>query len=227
MSTEIKIKRGSGTTPTLADGELGFNKSNKTLTIGTDQGNVDIGRPIKTISQNDYDALGTKDSNTIYIIESDDAVVTQSMLDNFTSNLNVGLLAYPVGSIYLSTNNTSPASLFGGTWEQLKDRFLLGAGDSYAAGSTGGEATHKLENAEMPRHGFHIVQNGDGIGTAGTGNAAGAYMNNYGIGSYGDLGRGWNPAGGEYYPAGHYEGGNQPHNNMPPYLAVYVWKRTA
>ena len=45
---------------------------------------------------------------------------------------------YPVGSVYISTASTSPASLFGGTWEQLKDRFLLGAGDSYAAGSLGG-----------------------------------------------------------------------------------------
>ena len=61
----------------------------------------------------------------------------------------------------------------------------------------------------------------------GTGNAAGAYMDSYGIGSYGSLGRGWNTAGGEYYPAGHYEGGNEPHNNMPPYLAVYVWQRVA
>ena len=134
---------------------------------------------------------------------------------------------YPVGSIYMNVSSTSPATLFGGTWVQIKDTFLLAAGNTYAAGSTGGEATHKLENAEMPRHGFHIVQNGEGIGTVGTGNAAGAYMDSYGIGSYGSLGRGWNTAGGEYYPAGHYEGGNEPHNNMPPYLAVYVWQRVA
>ena len=51
----------------------------------------------------------------------------------------IGMI-YPVGSIYMSVNATSPASLFGGTWEQLKDRFLLAAGDTYAAGSTGGEA---------------------------------------------------------------------------------------
>ena len=60
--------------------------------------------------------------------------------------------AYPVGSIYMSVNSTSPASLFGGTWEQLKDRFLLGAGDTYTNGSTGGESTHTLTVDEMPSH---------------------------------------------------------------------------
>lgn len=105
MSTEIKIKRGSGTTPTLADGELGFNKSNKTLTIGTDQGNVDIGRPIKTISQNDYDALGTKDPNTIYIIESDDTVVTQSAMEAYAAPSGYGLGTQAVQASNYDANN--------------------------------------------------------------------------------------------------------------------------
>lgn len=48
------------------------------------------------------------------------------------------LSIYPVGSIYLSVNATSPAELFGGTWEQIKDTFLLASGDTYEAGSTGG-----------------------------------------------------------------------------------------
>ena len=51
---------------------------------------------------------------------------------------------HPVGSIYISENSTSPATLFGGTWERVKDRFLLAAGDTYSAGSTGGSATHTL-----------------------------------------------------------------------------------
>lgn len=59
---------------------------------------------------------------------------------------------YPVGSIYMSVNSTSPATLFGGTWTQLKDRFLVGAGNSYAVNSTGGEATHTLTVNEMPSH---------------------------------------------------------------------------
>ena len=61
-------------------------------------------------------------------------------------------MVYPVGAIYMSVNSTNPASLFGGTWEQIKDRFLLSAGDSYSAGSTGGEAEHTLTYGEMPVH---------------------------------------------------------------------------
>ena len=44
---------------------------------------------------------------------------------------------YPVGSIYMSVNNVNPSVLFGGTWEQIKDTFLLSAGDTYNAGSKG------------------------------------------------------------------------------------------
>ena len=57
---------------------------------------------------------------------------------------------YPVGSIYMSVNSTSPADLFGGTWEQIKDTFLLAAGDTYSAGSTGGETEGWLTIDEIP-----------------------------------------------------------------------------
>ena len=67
---------------------------------------------------------------------------------------------YPVGSIYMSVNDTNPHDLFGGTWEQIKDRFLLAAGDTYAAGRTGGEAQHKLTVDEMPSHN-HVERLGD------------------------------------------------------------------
>lgn len=59
---------------------------------------------------------------------------------------------YPVGAIYISTVSISPADLFGGTWEQIQDRMLLGAGTSYTAGSTGGAATHTLITDELPSH---------------------------------------------------------------------------
>jgi hypothetical protein len=134
---------------------------------------------------------------------------------------------YPVGSIYLSVNDTSPETLFGGTWERIKDMFLLTAGDTYAAGATGGEATHTITVDEMPSHGKHLRHTSTGVGSVGSGNAAGAYMDSYAISVYGSDGRGWNYSGGEYYPAGFEVGGSKPHNNMPPYLAVYAWKRTA
>lgn len=57
------------------------------------------------------------------------------------------LEAHPIGSYYWSSDNTNPSELFGGTWVQIKDKFILAAGDSYTAGSTGGSA-----NAIVPYH---------------------------------------------------------------------------
>lgn len=88
---------------------------------------------------------------------------------------------YPVGSIYMSANSTSPATLFGGTWTQIQDQFLLCAGSTYSAGSTGGSATmahtHSVTPAgtnagtaitiaQMPKHG-HAVYVWDKAGTSG------------------------------------------------------------
>lgn len=55
------------------------------------------------------------------------------------------LLMHPKGTLFGSDDPTSPAELFGGTWEQIKDRFILAAGDTYAAGNEGGSATHDHE----------------------------------------------------------------------------------
>ena len=124
-------------------------------------------------------------------------------------------LIYPVGSIYMSVNNTSPANLFGGKWEQIKDTFLLACGDTYKNGETGGEATHTLTIDEMPVHNHDISTSGDNnmIWTK-----IGSCQSGTGVSCVNDWGNGL-----------HIEnsGGGQPHNNMPPYLAVFVWKRTA
>lgn len=123
-------------------------------------------------------------------------------------------LIYPVGSIYMSVNNVSPQTFFGGTWERIQDRFLLAAGSAYAAGATGGSATHTLTIDEMPHH-YHVLK----VATA-TSTASDAS---------------WRASGAKAYSSQQVEspadnidetGGNAAHNNMPPYLAVYVWKRT-
>lgn len=117
---------------------------------------------------------------------------------------------YPVGSIYMSVNNINPANFFGGTWEQIKDRFLLACGNTFKAGATGGEINHTLTVAEMPRHKHDIYTAQGGSWARETvccGNTTDRSAPDYDNNSY--------------------VGGNQPHNNMPPYLAVYVWKRTA
>lgn len=116
---------------------------------------------------------------------------------------------YPVGSIYMSVNSTSPASLFGGTWQRIQDSFLLAAGTTYAAGATGGEAAHTLTEAELATHRHAAIFQTSGSGDFFT--IAGASQTS-------DAG---------IYAYGGYAGGGQAHNNMPPYLAVYMWKRTA
>lgn len=120
--------------------------------------------------------------------------------------------AYPVGSIYMSVNSTNPQNLFGGTWVQIKDRFLLAAGTTYKAGATGGEATHTLTVDEIPNH-QHVLwyPNEGGEQSAAIGYPEAGSKNTW----YAEASK----TGGA--------GGGAAHNNMPPYLSVYVWKRTA
>lgn len=139
---------------------------------------------------------------------------------------------YPVGSVYFSVDDENPANLFGGTWTRIKDRFLLGAGYDYTAGSTGGTA-----NGTVVSH-SHTV--------SGTANSAGSHShvidaeNNSGYSSryhpYRRTSRahyGWHYL---RYAGDHShtvsgrtdsEGVSTTGANMPPYLAVYVWERTA
>ena len=70
-------------------------------------------------------------------------------------------LVYPVGSIYWSSNNTNPGTLFGGTWTQIKDRFILAAGDYNSNGATGGAATVTLTVSNMPSHTHSFTPSGN------------------------------------------------------------------
>lgn len=119
--------------------------------------------------------------------------------------------AYPVGSIYMSMEPTSPASFIGGTWERIQGKFLLGADSTYTAGSTGGEVTHTLTVDEMPSHAHPMNAVNPGLSPSGTGT---------------DMDYGVVHANLETYSSTAV-GGGKPHNNMPPYLSVYIWKRTA
>lgn len=144
--------------------------------------------------------------------------------------------SYPVGSIYMSVNSTSPADLFGGTWDAMPaGRVLLAQGKSqwgttYAAGSTGGEATHTLTINEMPAHSHSGTTNSTGDHTHSSYGAQGGtrkvnwagsndnYDPNYPTGSAGTH---------SHTVSIDNTGGGAAHNNMQPYLAVYMWKRTA
>ena len=135
-------------------------------------------------------------------------------------------MVYPVGAIYMSTISTSPATLFGGTWEQIQNRFLLCAGSTYSAGSTGGEATTTLTAANLPNqtgsllfHGYASgtnMQSGDGV-FSGSSTVTGYKLPSDAHTSSSSISH-------IKYNNG---GSSTAFTNMPPYLAVYVWKRTA
>lgn len=118
---------------------------------------------------------------------------------------------YPVGAFYISATETSPRTVFGfGTWTQIKDRFILAAGDTYPAASRGGEAAVTLTTDQIPSH-FHKLKLSDDVGS-------------YDIAARGG---GANESLSTSASTITSVGGGQPHNNMPPYLAAYVWQRTA
>ena len=127
---------------------------------------------------------------------------------------------YPIGSIYVSTSATfNPNTTWGGTWiKTANGRCLIGANDEYPLGSTGGEKTHTLIENELP-----LIE-GRALGVATYNSARSGHFNltkknpcNLNTGS------GTNDLSDMYFGFGN----NLPHNNMQPYLAVYIWERTA
>ena len=128
------------------------------------------------------------------------------------------LAAWPIGSIYMSVNSTSPANLFGGTWERISETFLFAASSSYPAGSTGGEFTHKLKQSELPNYSLSVA-NGSNVIRSKTGSNADAYVQTQSSG--------WGIPNWESKTVTVASGGSgAAHNNMPPYLSVWIWKRT-
>lgn len=161
----------------------------------------------KNYSSNDYIIIDDLSSTNKILVKTILDIYKQELLDDL----------YPIGSIYMSVNDANPNTLFGGTWEKIKDRSLLGSGDIYLLGSTGGEAEHTLTIKEMPEHnhGYNTYQNG--------------YPSNYidGTNYRTPVQRiPWSPDITEN-TYGSKAGSSQAHNNMPPYLVVNIWKRTA
>ena len=131
---------------------------------------------------------------------------------------------HPIGSIYISTSSTfNPQTAWGGTWRKTADgRCLIGANDTYPLGSTGGEERHYLTGNEMPPHGHSA------------GKAATFKLSNEGIASsaidhYGKqfLYIDQTSTNTSEVLNTNASGGGASHNNMQPYLAVYIWERTA
>ena len=151
-------------------------------------------------------------------------------------------MIYPVGSIYMSVNSSNPGSLFGGTWEAYaQGRVLIGAGTgtdsrseqkTFAAGSTGGEYNHQLTVGELASHGHSASSSSSGAHTH-------TYKSRNMSGYNWDQGNGVTSSSGSKAitipSAGTHThtitvnsaGSSTAHNNIQPYISVYIWRRTA
>lgn len=153
--------------------------------------------------------------------ELDKYLLIEDYVANVTGGFDASILlksVYPVGSIYMSVIDINPATLFGfGAWEPIKDRFLLAAGDTYEAGSIGGEAEHTLTELEMPAHDHefdrHQLWRNETIPPSTHAESDGYGVSNKTLPIYTDTTIA--------------TGAGESHNNMPPYLTVYIWQRVA
>lgn len=159
---------------------------------------------------------------------SDSDAVPKSFVSEQIQNVKDEVISlsdvYPIGAIYISTVATSPASLFGGSWTQLTDRFLIGAGSSYAVDETGGAATVTLSTSQIPSHNheFQYSTNGGSSWYGATMGRDGSYSDTPYLGTKSSVAEF-----ASYQVRVGKTGGGGSHNNMPPYLAVYMWKRIA
>lgn len=204
MSNTIRIKRGKSnnlSVSNLQDGELALTLDTNKLYTNKGQispDNVYVGDTEPT------------DSSVKCWISPSGKIDLSSLWDQI----------YPVGSIYITANATNPSVLFGGTWEQLKGKFLVGVDSSdtdfETSGKTGGEKTHILKIEEMPSHNHTLY--GSPYGSADW-VEGGIQRLKYDVN---------HKTASNTYPLGNpiwNTGGDQAHNNLPPYMTVYMWKR--
>lgn len=184
--------------------------------------------------------LRNKLKGDVLTISTQTPAFTDKQIQSIRKNL-IDII-YPVGSIYCSVQSSNPETIWGGKWNSIKNRFLVGAGDSYAVQSTGGEATHKLTIGELPSHKHDkVTLTGYTHFRSVQPSAFQAFNQSSGI-----IKNIEQPSTPSYIPfastgsvnkktskliidASHQHaaiGSGQAHNNLPPYYAVYMWRRT-
>jgi len=224
-STAVELNILDGVTSTAA--ELNYvdgvtsNVQTQLTTLSTDK--ADIASP--TFTGTPLAPTATSGTNTTQL-------ATTAFVATATGAISGASDAYPVGSIYMNaTNATNPSTLLGfGTWVEFGEgQMLLGESGSYSIGSTGGSSTHTLSASEIPDHN-HVYKyvngqgSGSGVNFAGSSTAlANTYTATVDETITSSTNHALDTAG---IAAGTYPGGGS-HNNMPPYITIYMWKRTA
>lgn len=208
------VKIGSNITEN--SGTISLTKANVTSALGYTPPTTDTKYTLPTGNASTLGGVKLSDSTSSASSTSGGIAATPAAVKAAIAEAK--LAAWPIGSIYMSVSSTSPATLFGGTWERISERFLLGASNSYPAGGTGGEFTHKLTQSELPNYSLSVT-NGSNVIRSKTGSSADAYVQTQS--------GGWGIPNWESKTVTVASGGSgEAHNNMPPYLAVYMWKRT-
>lgn len=182
--------------------------------------------PIKYVKDKDGRFIPITSPNAV--INSDGKNINEifvSYRKGVTAEVEINELlekVYPIGSIYMSIENNSPASWLGGTWKLIKDRFLIGAGGSYSKGATGGSTTHSHGlNSGFAKINYGWIDNANKLvlqpkqATWSGGLKTRDGMNGYDFPSFTES------------TATELGGSTDSASNIPPYLAVYMWERTA
>ena len=190
--------------------------------IQTSSESLILSRQVKIASNSSiqfYDCYNNNAVSNSYLVP----ITIYGCNDMGYSNASSTLDSYPVGSIYMSVNSTSPANLFGGTWTQLKDTFILAAGDTYSNGATGGAATH---NHTLGSSYAKIAYYWDGTKNTISLKAKLVESFSFNRKTFDNL-SGYNEGTYNDTIATELGGTTDNSSNMPPYLVAYVWKRTA
>lgn len=127
--------------------------------------------------------------------------------------------------IWASNDPTSPASFIGGTWERIEGKFIMGASDTYPAGSTGGSATHAQTKEELYPHSHRLMQSGKNakMNTASMGRNGTITSDRDEYVAFGDSVQLFS----SYSFTIETVGDGQPMNILNPYYSVYIWRRVA
>lgn len=213
-STLGGVKIGSNIT--VNSGTISLTKANVTSALGYTPPTTDTKYTLPTGNASTLGGVKLSDSTSSTSSTNGGVAATPAAVKAAIAEAK--LAAWPIGSIYMTVSNTSPESLFGGTWERISDRFLLGASGTYPAGAAGGEFAHTLTQSELPNYSLSVT-NGSNVIRSKTGSSADAYVQTQS--------GGWGIPNWESKTVTVASGGSgEAHNNMPPYLAVYMWKRT-